>query len=227
MSALPILSISGFPYRRMLFWESGRFFFCWLSYWLYQPKVTLSTLKILTSTTFCVLFWIHSSTDSMSAHETQLSLLIARYVLRSIKTVPVGQDRNPNSSLGSHCLVQWPSQSGCLVWVFEHGTLSIMVPPFSSDCLIATTLGPGKPSSLRARDISESVLSCWTSPSRAFLNTGTNLKASLIFPPDFWPGTHNILSFRLWFTSQYHADTPTHQNQKYKEQEHFLPKAGM
>lgn len=44
-------------------------------------------------------------------------------------------------------------------------------------------------------------------PSRSFLNTGTNQKVSFIFSPDFWPRTYDILSFSLWFTFRYHADT--------------------
>lgn len=39
-------------------------------------------------------------------------------------------------------------------------------------------------------------------PFYTFLHTGTNLKVSYIFFPGFWPGTHNILSFSLWFTFQ-------------------------
>ena len=63
--------------------------------------------------------------------------------------------------------------------------------------------------------------------SRAFLNTGTNLKVSFICSPDFWPETHNILPFSVWFTFQYHADISTHQKQKCKQQEHIPPKVFM
>lgn len=63
--------------------------------------------------------------------------------------------------------------------------------------------------------------------SRAFLNTGTNLKVSFICSPDFWPETHNILPFSVWFTFQYHADISTHQKQKRKQQEYFPPKVFM
>lgn len=65
---------------------------------------------------------------------------------------------------------------------------------------------PVKASSLMAKDNSECVAWYWTSPSRSLLNTGTNLQVSFIFFPGFWPATHNILSFGLWFTFQDHAD---------------------
>lgn len=88
-----------------------------------------------------------------------------------------------------------------LHFLINYGSLLFWLP----HCQRSTC--PVKASSLRAKDISECVAWYWTSPSRPFLNTGTNLKVSFIFLPDFWPGTRSILSFGLWFASQYHADT--------------------